>query len=562
MTEPTSPAPLEDTPDLGHTWQPGDAQPSMTEDQRAFTRLYEAHEPAIHDFLARWSRSQEVAADLTQATFLRAWESRASIRDMAKARAWLFTIAERELRHYHRDKTPTVELEQAESVESTTPGPEDVVAHMHATELVWGAAQSLGDRQFEVLNLTVRLGLNREEVAEVMGVTPAYASVLMLRSREALATAVTTKLVASQAERCPGLARLVPGDVTDLSAQQNRSVEHHMRTCDGCKGEARRLTDPVALFAAVPLLPLSEALKQWRPQQRPVLAAQHFPRRFLSGGATRGLLIGGAVLALLGLGAVGGHTLLPRSSPPPSVAPARRHGHALPPVATVTHAVAAGAPVTAASASASASASPMSPIQTWTQVVDQIRNSTSYHVEFTNSAISPNFVTWDLHALSNGDWFGTVTNTDTGSVPATFASRGGQLFAQGGPGFVASHMFRNLTTQQAEALGSGWINLNADEPGGASFIQSAVAPVIDRAQLADALAPVGAVTEQTVTNPDGTVSIVLTDGESTLTMPSSPGGQIILTTGDSKYVIDSVNAATTVPTPTPLSTVAQLTGQA
>ena len=77
---------------------------------RAFIeRLYAAHHSEIYAYLARMLRNDELAADLTQDTFVKAYRAYDTLADHNRARAWLYQIAGHtaldELRRHRRLKT-------------------------------------------------------------------------------------------------------------------------------------------------------------------------------------------------------------------------------------------------------------------------------------------------------------------------------------------------------------------------------------------------------------------------------------------------------------------------
>jgi hypothetical protein len=427
-------------------------------------------------------------------------------------------------------------LDLADSLKAESPDPEGSALTAETAELVWSAAQALDERQFKVLDLTIRYGMDREEVAELMGVNVAHASVLINRSRDALGNAVRTRLVATQSNRCDGLSRIVPADVSALTGEQHRSVDRHMRTCDACKAVASKLTDPAALFSAIGLLSLPQALKElkWNTNSQPALNSQlssNFWRR-----NSRALVIGAAILGLIGLGTLGGVSLLPQHA---SIANSHR--------ALASSAARPSLPI--------ATTAP-SPDQKWAQLTDEIRNANTYHVAYTNSSFASQFISRDLHVSKAGNWYGTITNTDTGPTPLTVSDSGGQMYAQGGAGFLNSHIFLGLTTQQAQALGSGWVSLTNDESSMESLIGMFLQPLVSPESLASALSPIGAVSEKTVANPDGSSSTQLNDGETTVTI--APDGTITFARAQESWVIDSINGLLAQPAPAPLKTVAQL----
>src|SRR4249919_2948081 len=62
-------------------------------DEAAFTAVYERFAQPVHDFI-RWTvRDESTAEDLTQSTFLQAYERRTTLREPAALRGWLYRIA-------------------------------------------------------------------------------------------------------------------------------------------------------------------------------------------------------------------------------------------------------------------------------------------------------------------------------------------------------------------------------------------------------------------------------------------------------------------------------------
>jgi RNA polymerase sigma factor (sigma-70 family) len=249
---------LETAPDveLGRAFRDGD--------ESALAALYDRHLPGIYDFLGRLVRDPAAAEDLTQMTFVRAWEARAKLRDPERVKAWLFTIANNlGLNHLTR-RPPTEPIEEQFDLAAPAPGPEAQAIARESSELVWAAAASLEPRQYAVLDLSVRRELATPEIAEVLGVSSSHAAVLLNRAREALGNAVRYLLVARRRDHCPRLAELVPSGLESLTPEQRSSVDRHMRRCPECQGLAQRLTRPAELFGGLVALPVPASLRRER----------------------------------------------------------------------------------------------------------------------------------------------------------------------------------------------------------------------------------------------------------------------------------------------------------
>ncbi len=228
-------------------------------DRDSFGELYRRHAPAVYDHLARVVRDQAAAEDLTQATFLAAFESLAQLRDPARARGWLFTIAHRKAMDHlvaRRRVEPMPEQEPASAERDVA----DRAASADVADMVWAAAASLEPRQYTVLDLVLRRGLSTPEVAQVLHVNAGHAAVLVHRARAALRSAVRALLVARNRGRCAELKALVPGAVRRLDPLLRARVDQHLRGCPTCRRLALELTAPEALLSGLPLIALPDRL--------------------------------------------------------------------------------------------------------------------------------------------------------------------------------------------------------------------------------------------------------------------------------------------------------------
>jgi RNA polymerase sigma factor (sigma-70 family) len=230
-------------------------------DTDALGELYQRHAPAIHDFLLRTTRDPALAEDLTQMTFLKAFERRAGLRDPSRVRSWLFSIASHTALDEQRQRHPADDIDQRLDLANPAPGPEDQLTSKEAAALVWSAAASLEPRQYAVLDLTVRQQLTTPEVAAVLGIDPGHAAVLVNRAKEALGNAVRYLLVARRRTHCPTLSAMVPAGVRELTPEQRTSVDHHMRHCAECRTMASALTRPVEILGGIATIGLPRALQ-------------------------------------------------------------------------------------------------------------------------------------------------------------------------------------------------------------------------------------------------------------------------------------------------------------
>jgi RNA polymerase sigma factor (sigma-70 family) len=130
----------------------------------------EEHLGTVYRYALRLTGKTEAAEDLAQETLLRAWQSRAKLRDARVARVWLLRIATNlwmdELR---RGKFRPRVLQNETPSFGPTPG--TVANEKENVQRALAAMDQLPERQRQVLFLISCEGLSQSEVSEVLGIT-------------------------------------------------------------------------------------------------------------------------------------------------------------------------------------------------------------------------------------------------------------------------------------------------------------------------------------------------------------------------------------------------------
>lgn len=511
----------------------------------------------IHDYAAHLVHDATAAEDIVQATFVRAIEQAASLRDPAHVRAWLYTIAHNLAREYLTRDRDAHHPEVPVSLPTADASPEEVAVDHSKADLVWTAVASLEPRQQAVLDLTVRHGLTTAEVAEIVGLTRSQTSLVVNHARSALGHAIRSLLVAQSRTHCDRLAAMVPPGVAQLTPEKRRSVEHHMRHCAICKSRAALLTSPVELLGGIALLPLPASLAHGWPPRAPTLQNAQFSAARQSWAdrlRSRGVVIGGLALLFLGGGA-GGVVILHGSQRPATVI-APRH-QATPPPSTP----AAFPTITAPPPSPTPSPSSGQ----WGDAQALVRNANGYHVHYADFYVYPaggppgSPLNFDLTVQPNGDYTGTYYAIDGFIGQFDIRRIGGVISVRhldlvGNFGIPSAPpdalQFFGLTSQQAHSLGDSWLPLTSSgQQHAAAVLSGALAPFVSAQQLADIVLapPTGATLAAQPGAEPGSTSI--TGGGETLTYRVSPDGFVALSTSTFDLRVDSFGGV--IPTPTP-----------
>ena len=168
---------------------------------RAFVeRIYASHHAEIYAYLARMLRDDELAADLTQETFVKAYRAFDTLVDHNRARAWLYQIAGRTaLDELRRRKIVRFVPWTGES-HGTTASAEDLVVRQRLSADLERALARIPARQRQALLLAELHDLTGLELADALGVSHVAARALLTRGRESLRQALAVERASSQIE--------------------------------------------------------------------------------------------------------------------------------------------------------------------------------------------------------------------------------------------------------------------------------------------------------------------------------------------------------------------------
>jgi len=155
--------------------------------------LYAAHHAEIHSYLARMVGDDELAADLVQETYVKAYQAFDTLLDPAMGRAWLYRIAGRTaLDELRRRKLIRFVPWTGESRGSAASA-EEVVLRGRLTGELERALAAIPERQRMALLLSELQELNGVELAAALDTTHEAARALLARARESLRQALAVE---------------------------------------------------------------------------------------------------------------------------------------------------------------------------------------------------------------------------------------------------------------------------------------------------------------------------------------------------------------------------------
>ena len=168
-------------------------QQSRAGDESAFAALVEAHQSAVFGTVLRLVYDREVAAEVSNRAFFKAYEHLGSFDQSRPLRAWLLRIAANEalnqLRSRRREAAHTfggaaaeLELEQIQG----EPDPGEIVSRRERSAIIRDAVSRLPEPQRVVVVLRYFADLAYADIAELTQQSVNNVGVTLLRARERL----------------------------------------------------------------------------------------------------------------------------------------------------------------------------------------------------------------------------------------------------------------------------------------------------------------------------------------------------------------------------------------
>ena len=251
---------------------------AMAGDLDSFGQLYDRYFPRVYDFAWRLLRDADEASAVTESVFATAMASLPALPKAASFRSWLFTIAHGQAvsrasglgRNLHTSSA--LHEEAFGSFEVPDPcrveNPALVAGDPEIAPLVWDAALAFNPRDYAVLDLHVRQGLDSTEIASVLAMSRSNAYTLVTRMKAAAADVMTGYMVARRGNKdCEVLQQvLAPFDFPPYTDEMRRAVEMHIQGCETCGAARKRLPSPLDVFGSFAAVSVPLTLKGdvWR----------------------------------------------------------------------------------------------------------------------------------------------------------------------------------------------------------------------------------------------------------------------------------------------------------
>jgi RNA polymerase sigma-70 factor, ECF subfamily len=167
---------------------------------RFVEELFARHRNEIYAYLLRMLRDPELAADLTQDAFVKAYKAYDALEKPENARAWLYQIAHRVALDDLRRRRIVRFVPLVGEARTTSPSAEHLAMDARLSGDLQRALERIPERQRAALLLAELHDLTGLELAAALGVSHVAARALLTRARESLRQALAAEKLAD-AER-------------------------------------------------------------------------------------------------------------------------------------------------------------------------------------------------------------------------------------------------------------------------------------------------------------------------------------------------------------------------
>ena len=167
-------------------------------DVNAFEKLVTEYERAVYAIAQRMTGNAEDAADMTQETFIKAYNSLSSFRGDSKFSVWLYRIANNVCLDFLRSRSrkPTVSLSAEDDdgeetqldIADESQSPELLLENALTRDAVRRGLDSLPPDYKQILLLREIQGLSYEEIAAALGIESGTVKSRIFRARKRLCT--------------------------------------------------------------------------------------------------------------------------------------------------------------------------------------------------------------------------------------------------------------------------------------------------------------------------------------------------------------------------------------
>ncbi len=162
----------------------------MQSQQLQFEALVSSYSTDLYRYAVWLTHSADVAEELVQETYLRAWKAISTLKDSRSAKAWLITILRREnARRFQRKRAEDLVIDAVNPDDLLETSFDDITVESMSMRQT---LEKLPDEYKEPLLLQVLGGYSCDEIATIMEITASSVMTRLFRARQKMRKLIET----------------------------------------------------------------------------------------------------------------------------------------------------------------------------------------------------------------------------------------------------------------------------------------------------------------------------------------------------------------------------------
>lgn len=162
--------------------------PEALEEAPSFEQMYQRYQPILGSYLVRSTGNPELAEDLTQETFVKAWQVQSTVQAPKHVKAWLYRVAQhRNIDEYRRTtrngRVKVRSLQEVEEDLKDTAALSNLEESYETQELVRATLARMNPQARQILLLALQEGKSYQEISELLDLTLPAVRMRIYRAR-------------------------------------------------------------------------------------------------------------------------------------------------------------------------------------------------------------------------------------------------------------------------------------------------------------------------------------------------------------------------------------------
>ena len=229
-------------------------------DPGGLAAAYDTYAAPLYGYCRWMLRDPGQAAEVLRETFAVA-AAKLGGKDAGQLRAWLYATARDDC--YRRLRTAEPGFDEGTGEDAGPDGAGSRTEQAVVRRVLREILADLKPEEHEVVELTVRHGLDESELATVLEVSWSRAHTLASQAREHLERALDALLIARTGRQsCPELGSLLAGWDGKLTVETGKLAARHIEHCPTCAGRRHGSLRPEVLARLLPLPALPAGLRE------------------------------------------------------------------------------------------------------------------------------------------------------------------------------------------------------------------------------------------------------------------------------------------------------------